>query len=162
MPAANRQVQFFLHIMFSLKYPSSLLAPCKGIRIAESRKFLLVESGILGFGIRNLDCGIRNPANGGIPLTRNPESTARNPESTAWNPESTAWNPESTAWNPESKTVLDYLTWGVIAEIIRSFRKDDGDGNENGKKAISLDKPNNSSAIASWFFVHFFAVTEGL
>ena len=36
-------------------------APCKGIRIPESRNFLLVESGILGFGIRNPALGIRNP-----------------------------------------------------------------------------------------------------
>ena len=34
----------------------------KGIRIAESGKFLLVESGILGFGIRNTAQGIQNPA----------------------------------------------------------------------------------------------------
>ena len=38
-------------------------APCKGIRIPESRKFLLVESGILGFGIQNTAQGIRNPTN---------------------------------------------------------------------------------------------------
>ena len=31
----------------------SFFAPCKGIRIPQSRNFLLVESGILGFGIRN-------------------------------------------------------------------------------------------------------------
>ena len=37
------------------------LAPCKGIRIPESRNFLLVESGILGFEIRNPAQGIRNP-----------------------------------------------------------------------------------------------------
>ena len=36
-------------------------APCKGIRIPESRNFLLVESGILGFGIRNPALRIRNP-----------------------------------------------------------------------------------------------------
>ena len=36
-------------------------APCKGIRIPESRNFLLVESGIQGFGIRNPAPGIRNP-----------------------------------------------------------------------------------------------------
>ena len=36
-------------------------APCKGIRIPESRNFLLVESGILGFEIRNPALGIRNP-----------------------------------------------------------------------------------------------------
>lgn len=43
--------------------PSITLTPCKGIRSPESRKFLLVESGILGFGIRNPAPGIRNPAN---------------------------------------------------------------------------------------------------
>ena len=47
--------------------------PCKVIRIPESEKFLLVESGmgeilivesrILGFGIRNTAYGIQNPAN---------------------------------------------------------------------------------------------------
>ena len=80
-----------------------------GIRILESGKLLLVESeiweilrvesGILGFGIRNTAQGIRNPVND-------------------WNPEckfhlqrleSSTWNLESTVWNPESKTVLDSL-----------------------------------------------------
>ena len=53
----------------------------------ESVKFLLVESGILGFGIRNTAQGIRNP----------PKMGFQNPSS---------WNPKSTTWNPESKTVL--------------------------------------------------------
>ena len=36
---------------------------------------------------------------------------------------------------------------------------DDGDGNENGKKAaMSLDQQNNNFARVSRFFVHFFAV----
>ena len=35
----------------------------------------------------------------------------------------------------------------------------DGDGNENGKKAIGLDWQNNYFARAARFFVHFFAVT---
>ena len=52
------------------------LAPCKGIRIPESGNFLLLESGILGFGIRNPALGIRNPALG----IRNPTKD--------WNPES--------------------------------------------------------------------------
>ena len=74
----------------------------KGIRILEPGKFPLVESGILGFGIRNTAQGIRNPTND-------------------WNPDSkfhwerlgsSSWNPESTAWNPESKTVLDSLARG--------------------------------------------------
>ena len=43
-----------------------------------------------------------------------------------------------------------------------SLRNDDADGNENGKKAIGLDKQNNNFARASRFFVHFFAVTVRL
>ena len=39
---------------------------------------------------------------------------------------------------------------------------DDGNGNENGKKAIGLDWQNNNFARASRFFVHFFAVTSRL
>ena len=43
---------------------------------------------------------------------------------------------------------------------IGSLRNDDGDGdgNENGKKAIGLDKENNNFARASRFFVHLIAV----
>ena len=37
------------------------IAPCKAIRIPESRNFLLVESGILGFGIQNPAQGTQNP-----------------------------------------------------------------------------------------------------
>ena len=40
---------------------SSLLAPCKVIWITESRKFLILESGILGFGISNSAQEIWNP-----------------------------------------------------------------------------------------------------
>ena len=40
--------------------------------------------------------------------------------------------------------------------------KDDGGGNESGKKAIGLDWQNNNFARASHFFVHFFAVTARL
>ena len=36
------------------------------------------------------------------------------------------------------------------------------DGNENGKKAIGLDKQNNNFARASRFFVHFSAVVARL
>ena len=57
-----------------------VLAPCKGIRIPESGKFLwiwnpgnwVVESEILGFGIPNTTQGIRNPTNVAI---RNSGST---------------------------------------------------------------------------------------
>ena len=46
--------------------------------------------------------------------------------------------------------------------LVGSLSKNDGDGNENGKKAIGLDWRNNNSARASRFFVHFFAVTARL
>ena len=39
-----------------------LFAPCKVIQIPESRRFFLVESGILGIGIQNPAVGIQNPA----------------------------------------------------------------------------------------------------
>ena len=43
-----------------------------------------------------------------------------------------------------------------------SLNNDDGDGNENGKKAIGLDKRNNNFARASRFFVHFLAIVARL
>ena len=46
--------------------------------------------------------------------------------------------------------------------MLGSLSNDDGDVNENGKKAIGLDKENNNFARASPFFVHFFAVTVRL
>ena len=52
----NSKFKYFL-----VKLPLLFIALCKGIRIPESRNFLLVESGILGFGIRNPALGIRNP-----------------------------------------------------------------------------------------------------
>ena len=84
----------------------------------ESKKFLLVESRvwenllleseILGFGIRNTAQGIRKPFK-----DSNPESKFH------WQRlESSSWNPESTAWNPESKTVLDSLTWGEDTKLL--------------------------------------------
>ena len=66
--------------------------------IPESEKILLVDSGILGFGIRNTA-----HKESGIPLAigiQNPSSTQKD------------WNPESMAWNPDSKTVLDSLLCG--------------------------------------------------
>ena len=89
------------------------VAWCKGIRIPESKRVLLfgsrirenflVESHILGFGIRNTAQGIRNPTDN---CNLDPSSTDKD-----WNPP--PGNPESTKWNPESKTVLDSLAWGV-------------------------------------------------
>ena len=73
------------------------VAPCNGIRILESGKFLFVESEILGFGIRNTGQGVRNPTND-------------------WNPESKFhWQRlESRSWNPDSRTVLDSLKGGEM------------------------------------------------
>ena len=50
---------------------------------------------------------------------------------------------------------------GVI-QILGSLSNDDGDVNENGKKAIGLDWQNNNFARASHLSVHFFAVTARL
>ena len=47
-----------------------------------------------------------------------------------------------------------FLEWSI-----GSLSNDDGDVNENGKKAIDLVWQNNNFARASRFFVHFFAVT---
>ena len=61
-------------IMLEEKYRKSMIfyiAPCKGIRISESGKFLHLESGILEIFAR----GIRNPG------PWNPEYRCRNPES---------------------------------------------------------------------------------
>ena len=50
------------------------IAPCKEIQIPESRKFLLVESGILSFGIQNPAFGIQDSAKKRIqnPFAENP------------------------------------------------------------------------------------------
>ena len=46
---------------------------------------------------------------------------------------------------------------------VGSFKSDDnGDGTENGKKALGLDWQNNNFARASRVFVHFFAVIAQL
>ena len=42
--------------------------------------------------------------------------------------------------------------------VLGSLRNDYDDGNENGKKAIGIDKQNNNFARASRFFVHFSVV----
>ena len=46
----------------------------------------------------------------------------------------------------------------VTNPSIENLCNDDGDGNENGKKAIGLDKQNNNFARASCFFGHFPAI----
>ena len=47
-------------------------------------------------------------------------------------------------------------------DIKQVERRSDGDGNENGKKAIGSDWQNNNFAPASRFFVHFLAVVARL
>ena len=47
-------------------------------------------------------------------------------------------------------------------KIPGSLRNDDGDGNENDKKATGLDNENNNFARASRLFVHFSAVVARL
>ena len=49
------------HLFTTLHHSAINIALCKGIRIPESKNFLLVESGILGFGIQNPALRIRNP-----------------------------------------------------------------------------------------------------
>ena len=61
--------------------------------------------------------------------------------------------------NKRSKLELDIA---VSRYDIRELRNDDGDGNENGKKAVGLDWQNNNFARASRFFVHFSAVVARL
>ena len=46
----------------------------------------------------------------------------------------------------------------ILDLSLGSLSNDDGDGNENGKKAIDLDWQNNYFARVSRFLVHFFAV----
>ena len=50
--------------------------------------------------------------------------------------------------------IAKHLAATVPDDILGSFSNDDGDGNENGKKAKSLICKNNTSARASHFFVH--------
>ena len=50
----------------------------------------------------------------------------------------------------------------ILKSLIGSLTNDDGDVNENGKKAKGLHEQNNDSARASRFFVHFFAVAARL
>ena len=51
----------------------------------------------------------------------------------------------------------------VLAKEVGSVSNDDGDGNENGKKARGLDWQNNNNfARASLYFVQLFAVAARL
>ena len=52
----------------------------------------------------------------------------------------------------------DFVPRPVLSRILESLSNDDGDANENGKKAIGLDWQNNNSTRASHVFVNFLAV----
>ena len=58
--------------------------------------------------------------------------------------------------------VLQIVTSLRVVSLVGSLRNDNDEGNENGKKAIGLDKQNNNFARASRFFVHFSAVVARL
>ena len=60
---------------------------------------------------------------------------------------------------PDSWDVHAWLSQSKDCRI-GSLRNDDD--NENGKKAISLDKQNNNFARATRFFVHFFVIVVSL
>ena len=66
---------------------------------SESRKYLFVDSRILGVETRNTNQGIRNLTTDG-------------------NLESSTLNAGSKGWNPESKTVLDSLSRGKVFTLI--------------------------------------------
>ena len=85
---------------------SQNIAPCEGIWISESGKFLLVNSEIQGFGMRNTALGIRNPTNDWI---QNAISTdkGRNP---------LPGIRKSKVSNPEFKSVLDSLLAKTIKD----------------------------------------------
>ena len=72
----------------------------------------------------------------------------------------TAWS-QCLKWllRKRSNVLPKYSIWWTL---IGSLSNDDGDGNENGEKAIGLDKQNNNYSRASRFFVHFFAVVARL
>ena len=54
------------------------------------------------------------------------------------------------------------LLYSGYEDIKQVEGRSDGDGNENGKKAIGSDWQNNNLAPVSRFFVHFLAVVARL
>ena len=53
-------------------------------------------------------------------------------------------------------------TYPCIYHDIKTFRFDDGEGNENVKTKNRLDKKNNNFSRATHFFVHFYDVAARL
>ena len=52
----------------------------------------------------------------------------------------------------------DFVARPVLSSTLQSLSNDDGDANENGKKAIGLDWQNDDSARESHVFVNFLTV----
>ena len=71
-------------------------------------------------------------------------------------------NPFIWTQSPVSRLVLNCFYYREMYQLIGSLSNNDGDGNEDWKKAIGLDKQNNNFARASRFFSHFFAVAARL
>ena len=87
---------------------------------------MFVESGILGFGMRNIAQGIQNSTNdwnSGVP-----ESKFHREKQ-----ESSSWNREFKVWNPESGTVLDSLTWADLNVTFYLFKEQLGFKKLSGK-----------------------------
>ena len=75
------------------------------------------------------------------------------------------YKPAKTAVSPRSspKEHFPRREVCVLATEVGSVSNDDGDGNENGKKARGLDwQHNNNFARASLYFVQLFAVAARL
>jgi len=99
---------FFSLLLVHCCFPSrSTFASCKEIRILEYKKFLLVESGILGLGTRNTAKGIRNSTD-------------------EWNLESKlhrqrlepiTWESRAMVWNPR---IQDCLGSPYIGRLLRA------------------------------------------
>ena len=66
-------------------------------------------------------------------------------------------------WNMTStpRGLSEFFTF-VSDTSLGSLSDYDGDGSEDGKKAIGLDWQNNNFARASRFLVHFFALVARL
>ena len=64
--------------------------------------------------------------------------------------------------SPLSFSDLASRTCAQFANPMGNLSNEDGDGNENGKKAKEFYHQNNNFARASRFFVHFFAVVARL
>ena len=71
-------------------------------------------------------------------------------------------NPFIWTQSPVPRLVLNCFCYREMYQLIGRLSNNDGDGNEDGKKAIGLDQQNDIFARASRFFAHFFAVAARL